>query len=70
MEILRDVVAKQINVLKVDVPREGRGWKRTHSEIDTQDLGDEWPQEMSQGAKYVLEESWVRANNPHYDLAG
>ena len=71
MEILRDVVAQEINVLKVDVPREGgRGWKRTFSEIDTQeDLGDDWRQEISSGAKYVLEESWVKANDPHYDLA-
>ena len=68
IEIFRDVVAKEVNVLKIDVPRhDGRGWKRTHSEIDTQDLGEEWPQQMSKGARYVLEETWVRANDPHYD---
>ena len=69
MQIMSDVVAKEINVLKIDVPRaEGRGWKRTHSEIDTQeDLGEEWQQDMAKGAKYVLEKSHVKANDPHYD---
>ena len=70
MEILSDIVAKEVNVLKIDVPREGgHGWKRTFSEISTQEegLGDEWKQDISQGAKYVLEETRVRANDPHYD---
>ena len=71
LEILQDIVAKEVNVLKVDVPREGgRGWKRTFSEINTQGegLGDEWKQNISQGAKYVLEETKVRANDPHYEI--
>ena len=38
MEILSQFVAKEVNVLKVDVPRAGgKGWKRTNSEIETQD---------------------------------
>ena len=36
MEILSQFVAKEVNVLKVDVPRVGgKGWKRTNSEIET-----------------------------------
>ena len=70
MEILSQFVAKEVNVLKVDVPHAGgKGWKRTNSEIETQDtdLGDSWCEEVSTGAKYVLEETWVKANDPHYD---
>ena len=70
MEIMSDIVAKEINVLKIDVPKPGgRGWKRTFSEISTQDqnLGDNWGQQMSEGARYVLKETWVKANEPHYD---
>ncbi len=75
LQILSDVVAKEVNVLKIDVPAEsGRGWKRTYSEISTQDqeLGQGWTQQISQGAKYILRETWVRANEPHYvpTLAG
>ena len=69
MEILSQFVAKEVNVLKVDVPRAGgKGWKRTNSEIETQDtdLGNSWCEEVSTGAKYVLEETWVKANDPHY----
>ena len=69
MEILSQFVAKEMNVLKVDVPRVGgKGWKRTNSEIETQDtdLGNSGCEEVSTGAKYVLEETWVKANDPHY----
>ena len=70
MQILSNFVAKEVNVLKLDVPRAGgKGWKRANSEIDTQDsdLGNNWCKEVSPGAKYVLEETWVKANDPHYD---
>lgn len=69
VHILQNMVAKEVNVLKIDAPRaEGRGWKRTHSEIDTQkDLGEEWRRDMERGVRYVLEESHVKANDPHYD---
>ena len=75
LQVLSDVVAREVNVLKIDVPAEGgRGWKRTFSEISTQDdeLGKNWNQQISQGAKYVLQETWVKANEPHYapTLAG
>ena len=69
LEIMADVVAKEVNVIKIDAPRaEGRGWKRTHAEIDMQkDLGEEWRQNMARGTRYVLQESHVKANDPHYD---
>ena len=69
VQILEGVVAKEVNVIKIDAPREGgRGWKRTHAEIDTQkDLGEEWRRDMARGARYVLQESHVKANDPHYD---
>jgi hypothetical protein len=69
MQIMADVIAKEINVLKIDSPQpEGRGWKRTYSEVDTrEDLGEDWCQDMVKGAKYVLEETHVKANDYHYD---
>ena len=56
MEIMSNVVAKEINVFKIDVPesRHGRGWKRTFSEIDcSQDaeLGDGWRRNVAAGAQ-------------------
>ena len=67
--IMAGVVAKEVNIIKIDAPRpEGRGWKRTYSEIDTQkDLGEDWRRDMARGARYVLQESHVKANDPHYD---
>ena len=67
---MSDVVAKEVNILKVDVPREnGRGWKRTAVEINAQDkdLGDGWREGMAAGSKYVIQETWVKANDPHFD---
>ena len=59
-----------MNILKVDLPREnGRGWKRTSVEIDAQDpaLGAGWRERAASGAKYVIQETWVKANDPHFD---
>ena len=63
-------VAKEISVLKIETPRPvGKGWKRAHAEIHTLDteLGDSWREEVSPGANCTLEETWVKANDPHYD---
>ena len=68
MQILSDVVAKEINCFKIDVPnKDGRGWKRTYSEISSQDLGNRWSEQVADGAKYIMQETWVKANDPHYD---
>ena len=59
LKIMQDVVAKEVNIFKVDVPREsGKGWKRTSVEIDTQDptLGQGWREDAAKGAKYVIQE--------------
>ena len=68
MEILSQFVAKEVNVLKVDVQRAGgKGWKRTNSEIETQDtdLGNNWREEVFTGAKSILEVTCVTSNDPH-----
>ncbi len=69
LEIMSNIIAKEVNILKVDVPEQqtGRGWQRTDTEISTQELGDSWREEVSAGAKYVLRETKVKANEPHYD---
>ena len=68
LKIMSDVVAKEVNILKVDVPREnGRGWKRTAVELKAQDIGDGWREGMAAGSKYVIQETWVKANDPHFD---
>ena len=71
LEVMSNMIAKEVNILKVDVPEEqtGRGWRRTDTEISTQELGedDSWREQVSTGAKYVLRETKVKANEPHYD---
>ena len=57
MEILSQFVAKEVNVLKVDVPRAGgKGWKCTNFELEMldTDIGDSWWEEVSMGAKCVF----------------
>ena len=70
LQVLSDVVAKEVNILKVDAPEKGRGWKRTRSEINTAaDLPPDWSKKVADGADFVLRETWVKANDPHYVLA-
>ena len=69
LKVWSDVVATETHVVKVDAPSQtGRGWKRTHAEIDIdKDLGEEWKAKMSRGSTYMLKETYVKANDPHYD---
>ena len=69
LKVWSDVVATETHVVRVDAPSQtGRGWKRTHAEIDIdKDLGDEWKAKMSRGSTYMLKETYVKANDPHYD---
>ena len=49
---------------------QGKGWQRTGSFVDTQVdpiLDDAWKRDLASGSKHVLEETWVPANDPHYD---
>ena len=69
LQVLSDVVAKEVNVLKVDAPEKGRGWKRTRSEIGTCDPPPDSKKKVADGANFVLRETWVKANDPDYALA-
>jgi hypothetical protein len=66
MDVYQSILAKQSVRIDVDIPgHEGRGWKRSGSsfELDTQhDLDDKWKEDLSTGAKYMLQETWVRLN--------
>ena len=57
--------------LELDVPREdGRGWRRTHSFTETQEddlLSAQWCKDIQKGASHLLEETWVKASEAHYD---
>ena len=37
MAVMESVVARQVCRIRVDVPREGGGWRRTNSSLGTQD---------------------------------
>jgi len=69
LNVFSDVVATQRARIEVDVPGPGgRGWCRTSSQVDTQDdLDDSWRRELSDGTRHLQEETWVPANDPHYD---
>ena len=44
--------------------------KRTRSFADTQDdevLNDQWCKDMQKGVSHILEETWVKASEAHYD---
>ena len=71
LQIMENAVASQHVQLEIDVPgAEGRGWKRTQSFTETHNdemLGSQWCQDIQRGASHILEETWVKANDPHYD---
>ena len=72
MADIHNVIAKQVARITVDVPGPGgRGWRRTNSSLDTQDepdLDKTWREDMATGSRYMLAETWVKSNEPHYAL--
>ncbi len=70
MTVFSDVIAKQTCRIEVEIPRKSGGWRRAGSSLDTQDfqdLDDSWRDDLSNGARYLLEESHVKANDANYD---
>jgi hypothetical protein len=71
VSVFSDLVAKQVSRIELDVPRaEGRGWQRSGAVLDqTQhpDLDESWRRDLTEGAQHLLTETWVPANDPHYD---
>ncbi len=71
LSVFEDVVATQTSRIEIDVPGpDGRGWRRVDSVVDTQQdetLDETWRQDLAAGAAHLAEETWVAANEPHYD---
>lgn len=71
LSVFEDVVATQSSRLEIDVPGpDGRGWRRTDSTVDTQQddtLDETWRRDLVAGAAHLAEETWIPANDPHYD---
>lgn len=68
---LGSIVATQEYRLDVHLPNpDGRGWSRRSQGVCTDScpqLGAAWREDLTSGAKFVAEETWVPANDPHYD---
>ena len=71
LSVYESLIGKQSVRIDIDVPGHGgRGWKRSGSsfELETQqDLDEKWKEDLSTGAKYMLQETYVKANDPHMD---
>ena len=71
MQVLENVVATQNSRIEIDFPGpDGRAWQRSGSFVDTQEdgtLDESWREDIAAGSRHLLEETWVPANDPHYD---
>ena len=67
---LTSVVATQEYRIDVHSPGEnGRGWSRAGT-LDTDccpELDQQWREDLASGAKFLVEETWVKGNDAHYD---
>ena len=66
MDVYQNIVAKQSVRIDIDIPgHEGRGWKRSGSSFELEhqpDLDDKWREDLTTGAKYMLQETWASAS--------
>jgi len=68
LKAMQDMCAKQWSRLELDVPGpRGKGWRRTNSFVDTQELEEDWRRDMNTGCDHMLEETFVHGNDPHLD---
>ena len=69
LSVFEDAVALQSCRIALDVPgADGKGWQRSGYHINAQeDLGNQVCQDLASGARHLLQETWVPANDPHYD---
>ena len=71
LNVMESVVAAPACTLEVELPGpRGKGWRRTDSSIDSADdpeLDDEWKKSLSEGARHMREETWIKASDYHYD---
>ena len=69
LTVFSDVVATQATRVEIDVPAaDGRGWRRSGSSVDVgRDFDEAWRTKVREGCRHLLTETWVPANDPHYD---
>ena len=71
LNVFESIVATQAARLELDVPGPGgKGWQRTDSFVDTSGdeiLDEDWKQRLAEGSNHIQRETWVPANDPHYD---
>ena len=71
LNVCSDVVGRQMSRMELDVPCEsGRGWKRSgaHLDVDQEaEFDEKWQTDLREGARFLLQETWVPANDPHLD---
>ena len=71
LTVMENVIAAPASTLEIEVPGpRGKGWRRTSSSVDTAndpELDDEWRKDLSEGARHMREETWIKASDYHYD---
>ena len=68
---IQDIVGTAACRIKVDCTDKSSGaWRPTGLTLDTDQhaaLDDNWRRDLRAGADHVLKETWVTANDPHYE---
>ena len=70
LPVLANIAASHNSRLEIDAPGPDGKWQRTGMAFDTEGdpvFDDAWRQDICKGAKHIQEETWVPANDPHYD---
>jgi hypothetical protein len=68
VNFMAGLVAEQTFRLDIQLPNpDGRGWGPSSASIFTEDLGEQWLKESRAGAEIIQNETWVKANDLHFD---
>ena len=68
---MKAMAATQDFRIDVQLPNpDGKGWSPESQRLDVSscpELGAEWREDLTTGANFLIEETWVPPNDPHYD---
>ena len=70
LEIFSGIVGKSSLRIEVADVLLDKSWRKVNAPIETADLDQKWKNDVAQGVRVLLKETWVKANDPHMDAKG
>ena len=66
-QTLNGILGKASLRISVEDALVDKSWRKCGTSVDMTDMGDKWKEDMCRGGQHLLQETWVKATDSHYD---